>query len=62
MNSHELSAPQKLRLKTPKPRNPLVVPAAKRKAGSHGKSTAAQRRAEKMALQKRAWNAQKDGD
>jgi hypothetical protein len=53
---------KKLRLKTPKPRNPLVVPAAKRKAGAHGKSKAAQRRAEKMALQKRDWDAQKDGE
>jgi hypothetical protein len=53
---------KKLRLKTPKPRNPLVVPATKRKAGAHGKSKAAQRRAEKMALQKRDWDAQKDGE
>ena len=43
---------KKLRLKTPKPRNPLVVPAAKRKAGAHGKSTAAQRRAEKKRYRK----------
>jgi len=43
---------KKLRLKAPKPRNPLVVPAARRKAGAHGKSTAAQRRADIVALQK----------
>lgn len=42
----------KLRLAAPKPRNPLVVPAARRKAGSHRKSGSAQRRAEKMALRK----------
>ncbi|WP_439112686.1 hypothetical protein [Hydrogenophaga sp.] len=43
---------KKLRLKVPKPRNPLVAPAAQRKAGAHGKSRAAQRRTEKVALQK----------
>jgi hypothetical protein len=42
----------KLRLAQPKPRNPLVAPAAQRKAGSHRKATSAQRRAEKMALKK----------
>ena len=42
----------KLRLALAKPRNPLVVPAAMRKAGSHRKSQAARRRAEKMALKK----------
>ncbi len=42
----------KLRIAPPKPRNPLVAPAAQRKAGSHRKSRAAQRRAEKMALGK----------
>ena len=42
----------KLRLAAPKPRNPLVAPAAQRKAGSHRKSGAAQRRAGKMALKK----------
>lgn len=42
----------KLRLAATKPRNPLVAPAAQRKAGSHRKSGAAQRRAEKMALKK----------
>lgn len=45
---------KKLRIPLPKPRNPLVAPAAQRKAGAHGKSTAAQRRADKMALQKAA--------
>ncbi len=42
----------KLKVKTPKPRNPLVPHAARRKAGAHRKSRPAQRRAEKMALQK----------
>lgn len=42
----------KLRIAAPKPRNPLVAAAARRKAGSHRKSEAAQRRAEKMALGK----------
>jgi hypothetical protein len=42
----------KLRLTPPKPRNPLVAAAAQRKAGSHRKSQAAQRRSEKMALGK----------
>lgn len=42
----------KLKLKTVKPRNPLVAPAARRKAGSHRKSQAAIRRDEKMALKK----------
>jgi hypothetical protein len=42
----------KLRLAQSKPRNPLVAPAAQRKAGSHRKSQAAQRRAEKMALKR----------
>lgn len=40
------------RRQAPRPRNPLVAPAARRKAGRHGKSTAAQRRAGRMALQK----------
>jgi len=43
---------KKISLKLPKPRNPLVAPAAQRQAGAHGKSPAAQRRADKMALQK----------
>ncbi|MEO8654143.1 MAG: hypothetical protein ABI409_08465 [Ramlibacter sp.] len=42
----------KLRLSAPKPRNPLVAPAARRKAGSHRKSRSAQRSAEKRALKK----------
>lgn len=42
----------KLRIAPPKPRNPLVAAAARRKAGSHRKSGPAQRRAEKMALKK----------
>ena len=42
----------KLRLAQPKPRNPLVVAAAQRKAGEHRKSKSAERRAEKMALKK----------
>ena len=42
----------KLKLTAPRPRNPLVAPAARRKAGSHRKSQAALRRAEKVALKK----------
>jgi hypothetical protein len=42
----------KLKLKAPKPRNPLVAPALQRKAGSHQKPKAAVRRAENMALKK----------
>ena len=42
----------KLQFTALKPRNPLVLPAAKRKAGSHRKSQAAIRRADKMALKK----------
>lgn len=47
----------KLRLTPPKPRNPLVAPAAKRKAGSHRKTAAAQRRADKIALAKQLKDA-----
>ena len=42
----------KLKLKAIKPRNPLTAPALKRKAGVHGKSQSALRRAEKIALKK----------
>ena len=42
----------KLRLTQPKPRNPLVVAAAQRKAGSHRKSRAAERQADQAALKK----------
>ena len=42
----------KLRLQAPKPRNPLVPAAAQRKAGSHRKSEAGRRRADKIALQR----------
>lgn len=42
----------KLKLPAPRPRNPLVAPALQRKAGSHRKSQAATRRADKMALKK----------
>ncbi|MCJ0762277.1 hypothetical protein [Variovorax terrae] len=44
----------KLKLAAPKPRNPLVAAAARRKAGSHRKSQAAVRRADKVALKKLA--------
>jgi hypothetical protein len=36
----------------PKPRNPVARSPLLRKGGAHGKSTAAKRRHEKMALQK----------
>ncbi|MDO9115670.1 MAG: hypothetical protein Q7U63_17985 [Polaromonas sp.] len=42
----------KLKLKATRPRNPLVVPAAKRKAGAHRKSRSATRHADKRALDK----------
>lgn len=42
----------KIKLTTPKPRNPLVAPATQRKAGSHRKSEASLRKKEKMALKK----------
>jgi hypothetical protein len=42
----------KLRLTQPKPRNPLVPAAAQRKAGSHRKSRAAERQAQKAQLKK----------
>ncbi len=47
-----MSSARKIKLKLPRPRNPLVAPATRRKAGSHRKSTAALRRAEKVALKK----------
>ena len=42
----------KLRLTAPKPRNPLGAAAAQRKAGSHRKSRAAERQAQKAQLKK----------
>ena len=42
----------KLKLPRPKPRNPVVVPALKRKAGKHGRGASAERRAQKLALVK----------
>lgn len=42
----------KLRVTAPKPRNPLVAAAAQRKAGSHRKSRAAERQADKARLKK----------
>ena len=42
----------KLKLKPPKPRNPLMAAALRRRAGAHRKPSAALRRAEKMALKK----------
>lgn len=42
----------KLKLPAPKPRNPLVAPALQRKAGSHRKSRAATRRADKRTIDK----------
>ncbi|OIQ85303.1 hypothetical protein GALL_328520 [mine drainage metagenome] len=41
-----------LRLPPSTPRNPLVAPALKRKAGAHGKSRKAERRAARVALRK----------
>ena len=42
----------KLRVTAPKPRNPLVAPAAQRKAGSHRKSRSAERQLDKAQLRK----------
>ena len=42
----------KLKLKAPKPRNPLVAAAIKRSAGAHRKPASAVRHAEKLALKK----------
>jgi hypothetical protein len=42
----------KLKVPPPKPRNPLVAAAAQRKAGSHRKTRAAERRAQNVALKK----------
>lgn len=49
-----MSSARKMKLKVtaPKPRNPLVVPAAQRKAGSHRRSTASQRQAARAQLKK----------
>jgi hypothetical protein len=42
----------KLRVTAPKPRNPLVAPAAQRKAGSHRKSRSAERQENQAQLRK----------
>jgi hypothetical protein len=42
----------KLKLAAHKPRNPLVAPALKRKAGKHRCSRSAERHAQKLALAK----------
>ncbi len=42
----------KLKLKQHKPRNPLVVPALQRKAGSHHPSRKAQRQDQQRALRR----------
>lgn len=42
----------KLRMKVPKPRNPLVPAAAQRKAGAHGKSKSGERQLQKAQLKK----------
>jgi hypothetical protein len=42
----------KLHIAPPKPRNPLVVQAAQRKAGSHRKSQSSERQRQKLALKK----------
>ncbi|SBP86633.1 hypothetical protein [Thiomonas delicata] len=41
-----------LRLPPSVPRNPLVAPTLQRKAGTHGKSRKAERRAARVALRK----------
>jgi hypothetical protein len=42
----------KLHMAPPKPRNPLVAAAAKRKAGSHRQAKSGERHDSKMALRK----------
>jgi hypothetical protein len=42
----------KLQLPPPKPRNPLIAPAARRKAGSHRPSKSSERQSGKLALKK----------
>lgn len=42
----------KLKLRQHPPRNPLVVPALQRKAGSHRKSKKSERQAQQRALRK----------
>lgn len=43
----------KLRIPTPKPRNPLVPAAVQRKAGAHRKSRSAERQQSKRELEQR---------
>ena len=51
--SRKRARAQTLKLPASTPRNPLVAPALQRKAGAHGKSQKAQRRAARVALQRR---------
>jgi hypothetical protein len=48
----------KLKLCARKPRNPLVAPALKRKAGKHRRSASGERQAQRLALTK----ALREGD
>ncbi|EYC50529.1 hypothetical protein AZ34_05275 [Hylemonella gracilis str. Niagara R] len=51
MNSARLTKRRlALRLKPPAPRNPLVAPALKRKAGAHRKTAKSERQAGRQAL------------
>ncbi len=51
-----------LTLQAPPARNPLVAAALLRKAGSHRKSAAAERRADKVALTKQLRSARQAND
>jgi hypothetical protein len=51
-----------IKLESTKPRNPLVVLAAQRKAGSHRKSGKALRRAERIADQQKIRTGAGHGD
>ncbi len=51
-----------IKLESTKPRNPLVVPASQRKAGSHRKSGKALRRAERIADQQLIKTGTRHGD
>jgi len=58
--SHKTRQKLTFRLPRTKPRNPLVVPAAKRAAGPHRKAPGALRAAERLALKREA--GEKDTD
>jgi hypothetical protein len=50
-----------IKLESVKPRNPVAVPAAKRRAGSHQKSSKAVRRADRVAHEQTMNTGARDG-